>query len=261
MIMVKVTKQQICHKLCSNFGSLLSPIVLVLVLLFSIFIFFSVSESSPSLLTLLIVLLSTMFLVTMTKKKGSLHENLVQDNQKKLEIQPSLEEDITSTTQQSETSQSQVQAQSESSFPLDCESRNITDKGFEVSVEKYEQQADPKSDTSLPSDTESISSSTMSGESSEIHHSRNQNLYISDNLAIYSDDCDDYDEEEDGLIEIKLPNNHFSEFWPECFFKQQRFTELLEEIDEMIEDENLIEIDISKGSTKHQDLRLEKEFS
>ncbi|BAT80595.1 uncharacterized protein HKW66_Vig0253130 [Vigna angularis] len=252
MIMVKVTKQQICHKLCSNFGSLLSPIVLVLVLLFSIFIFFSVSESSPSLLTLLIVLLSTTFLVTMTKKKGSLHENLVQDNQKKLEIQPSLE-DIT--TQQNETCQSQVQAQSESSFPLDCESRNITDKGFEVSVEKYEQQADPKSDT------ESNSSSTMSGESSEIHHSRNQNLDISDNLAIYSDDCDDYDEEEDGLIEIKLPNNHFSEFRPECFFKQQRFTELLEEIDEMNEDENLIEIDISKGSSKHQDLRLEKEFS
>ncbi|XP_027939544.1 uncharacterized protein LOC114193802 [Vigna unguiculata] len=254
MIMVKVTKQQICHKLCSNFCSLLSPILLVLVLLFSLFIFFSLSESSPSLLTLLIALLSTMFLVTMTKKKGFLHENLVQDNQKKLEVELSLG-DIT--TQQSETAQNQVEAKSESSFLLDSESRNITDKGFELIAEEYEQQADPKSDTSLPSDSESNTSSTMSEESTEIRHCRNQNLGISDKLAF---DSDDYDEDEDGLIEIKLPNNHFSELWPECFFKQQGFTELLAEINEMNEDENLIEIDIYKGSTKHQDLRLEKEL-
>ncbi|KAK7371916.1 hypothetical protein VNO80_05283 [Phaseolus coccineus] len=235
MIMMKVTKQQISHKLCPSLGSLL-PITLVLVLLFSIFIFFSVSESSPSLGTLLIALLSTMFLVTLARQKGSLHENLVQDNQKKLELHPSLG-DIT--TQQS------------------CESRNIMDKSFELSAEKYEQIADPKSKTSLPSDTESNTSSTVGGESTEIHHSTNQNLDISDNLEVDSDD--DY-EEEDGLIEIKLPNNHFSEFWPECFFKQQGFTELLAEINEMNEDENLIEIDISKGSTKQKDLRLEKEL-
>jgi len=252
--MVNETKQQICHKLCPNLGSFLLPIILVLALLFSIFIFFSVSESSPSLLTLLIALLSTMFLVTLARQKGSLHENLVQDSQKKLESQPSLE-DIT--TPQSETSKSQVEAQSESSFPLDCESRNIMYKGFELSAEKCEQKADPKSNIPLPSDTESNTSSTMEGESTEIHHSRNQNLDISDNLEFDSDD--DY-EEEDGLIEIKLPNHHFSEFWPECFFKQQGFTELLAEINEMNEDENLIEIDISKGSTKHHDLRLEKEL-
>lgn len=238
MIMVKVTKQQISHKLCPSLGSLLLPITLVLVLLFSIFIFFSVSESSPSLGTLLIALLSTMFLVTLARQKGSLHENLVQHNQKKLELHPSLG-DIT--TQQS------------------CESRNIMDKdkSFELSAEKCEKIADPKSKTSLPSDTESSTSSTMGGESTEIHHSTNQNLDISDNLVFDRDD--DY-EEEDGLIEIKLPNNHFSELWPECFFKQQGFTELLAEINEMNEDENLIEIDISKGSTKHQDLRLEKEL-
>jgi len=179
-----------------------------------------------------------MFLVTLARQKGSLHENLVQHNQKKLELHPSLG-DIT--TQQS------------------CESRNIMDKdkSFELSAEKCEKIADPKSKTSLPSDTESSTSSTMGGESTEIHHSTNQNLDISDNLVFDRDD--DY-EEEDGLIEIKLPNNHFSELWPECFFKQQGFTELLAEINEMNEDENLIEIDISKGSTKHQDLRLEKEL-
>ncbi|CAJ1971510.1 unnamed protein product [Sphenostylis stenocarpa] len=213
-----------------------------------------VSESHHALLTLLIALLSTLFIVALAKQKGSLHENLVQDSQKKLELQPSLG-DVT--TQQSETAQSPVEAQSESSFPLYCESSNFMDKSFELSAEKYVQEADPQSDTSLPSDSESNTSSTMGGESIEIHHSINENLDISDNLAF---DSDGYDDEEDGLIEIQLPNNHFSEFWAECIFKQQGFTELMAEINEMNEDANLIEIDISKGSTKHQDLRLEKEL-
>ncbi|TKY57397.1 hypothetical protein E2542_SST21845 [Spatholobus suberectus] len=172
--MVIVSKQHICHKLCSNFASFL-PTILVLVLVFSIFFFFSVSESSPSLLTLLIALLSTLFLVTLAKKKGPLHGNLVQDNQQKLELQPSLG-DVT--IQQSETAQSQVEAQSESAFPLDCDSSNIMDKSLELIVQKYEQQADPQSDTSLPSDSESSTNSTMS-ESIEIHHNRNQNIDIS----------------------------------------------------------------------------------
>ncbi|KAH1092631.1 hypothetical protein GLYMA_14G013800v4 [Glycine max] len=250
--MVKVTKQQICHNLCCYFASFL-PIILVLVLLFSISFFFSVSESFPSLLTLLIALLSTLFLVTLAKKKGSLHENLVQDNQQNLELQPSLG-DVT--VQQNETSERQAEAHSESSFPLDCESSNIMDTSFELSARKYEQQADPQSDSSLPSDSESTASSTMDEESIEIHRNRNQNLDISDSLVFDYD----VDGEEDGLIEIKLPNNHFPEFLPESIFKQQGLTELLAEINEMNEDENLIEIDISKGSTKHQDLRLEKEL-
>ncbi|KAG5053456.1 hypothetical protein glysoja_025934 [Glycine soja] len=254
MIMVKVSKQQICHNLCCYFASFF-PIILVLVLLFSISFFFSVSESSPSLLTLLIALLSTLFLVTLAKKKGSLHENLVQDNQQKLELQPSLE-DVT--IQQNETAERQAEAHSESSFSLDCESRNIMDTSFVLSAEKYyEQKADPQSDTSLPSDSESTTSSTMDEESIKIHHNTDQNLDISDSLVF---DYDVDEEEEDGLIEIKLPNNYFLEFLPESIFKQQGLTELWAEINEMNEDENLIEIDISKGSTEHQDLRLEKEL-
>lgn len=252
--MVKVSKQQICHNLCCYFASFF-PIILVLVLLFSISFFFSVSESSPSLLTLLIALLSTLFLVTLAKKKGSLHENLVQDNQQNLELQPSLG-DVT--VQQNETSERQAEAHSESSFSLDCESRNIMDTSFVLSAEKYyEQKADPQSDTSLPSDSESTTSSTMDEESIKIHHNTDQNLDISDSLVF---DYDVDEEEEDGLIEIKLPNNYFLEFLPESIFKQQGLTELWAEINEMNEDENLIEIDISKGSTKHQDLRLEKEL-
>ncbi|XP_020206885.1 uncharacterized protein LOC109791929 [Cajanus cajan] len=252
MIMVKVTEKQSCHKLGSNFSSFLPIIlVLVLVLVLSIFFFFLVSESSPFLLTLLIALLSTLFLVTLTKKKVSLHENFVQDNQQKLELQLSL--DVI--TQQSETSQSQVEAESESAFPLDSESSNISDESFELSAEKYEQKADPQADTSLPSDSESSTSSTMGEEGIEIHHIRNQNVDIYDSFPIGNDE-----EEEDGLIEIKLPNNHFSELLPESIFKQQGLKELLAEINEMNDDENLIEIDISKGSTKYQDLRLDKEL-
>ncbi|KAL2316646.1 hypothetical protein Fmac_030522 [Flemingia macrophylla] len=251
MIMVIANKQQTSDKLGSNFSNFL-PIILALVLVLSICLFFSVYESSSSLLTLLIALLSTLFLVTLAKKKGSLRENFVQDNQQKLELQPSLG-DVTN--QQSETAQSQVEAQSESAFPLDCEISNIIVESVELSAEKYEQQADPQSDTSLPSDSESSTSSTMDEEGIEIHHIRNQNFDVHDSFSF-----DDDEEEENGLIEIKLPNNHLLEFLPESLLKQQGLTELLAEINEMNDDENLIEIDISKGSTKYQDLRLEKEL-
>ncbi|XP_061345979.1 uncharacterized protein LOC133291697 [Gastrolobium bilobum] len=255
--MEEIRKQQICHKLCSNMATFL----LVLVL-FSVFFFFSVSVFSPSLLTLLITLLSTMFLVILTKKKGSPHENLVQDNLQKSEIHPSLG-DVTQTeaTQQGEIAERQEQqaeAQSCSSFPLDSESSNIMDKSFELTAQMYEQQSDPQSDSSFPSDSESSTDSIIS-ESFEIDHNRTQNLGISDSLA-----SDNDDDEEDGLIEIKLPSGHFSGLTEdpnqklESNFYQQGLRELLAEINEMNEDENLIEIDISMGSTKYQDLRLKE---
>ncbi|KAK7320318.1 hypothetical protein VNO77_29687 [Canavalia gladiata] len=261
MIMERVTKQQICHKLASTLATFLSTILALV--LFSFFFFFSVSEFSPSLLTLLIALLSTLFLVSLTKKKGSLHENLVQDNLHKSQLQASLDVTHTEGTQQSEAAQrheQQAETLSDSSIPLDCESSKIIDKSFQLNAQEYEQQADPLSDTSLPSDSESSPSSIM-GVSFEIDHNRNQNVDISHSFAFDNDE----EEEEDGLIEIKLPNNNFSvltqdpdqklvsKFFPESLFKQQCFTELLAEINEMNEDENLIEIDISMRSSKFQD--------
>lgn len=272
MNMEKVTKQQICHMLGSIFSTFLPITILVLVLFSLFFFFFSVSESSPYLFTLLIALLSTMLLVTLIKKKGSLPENLAQDNNMhKPELQPSIEA-VTQTeaTKQSETAQRQEQkaeAQSHSSsFQLDSESSNIMDENLELNAEIYEQEDDQHSDSSLPSDNESSTTgSIIGGGSFEIDHSRNQDMNVSDSL----DDDDEEEEDEDGLIEIKLASSNFSGLTedpkekfetdlPEYIFKQQGLMELLAEINEMNEDENLIEIDISKGSTKYQDFRFEE---
>ncbi|KAF6153751.1 hypothetical protein GIB67_000984 [Kingdonia uniflora] len=69
--------------------------------------------------------------------------------------------------------------------------------------------------------------------------------------------------DDDSFIEIALPGGHyicpkeepkvmyhrsFSEFLPESLFRQEGFMELLAEINEMNEEENMIEIDISMGS-------------
>ncbi|KAK7301444.1 hypothetical protein RJT34_12308 [Clitoria ternatea] len=222
----------------------------------SVLFLFSVSESSSSsLVTFVIALLSTLFLVTMARTKGSRQENLVQDNMQK----PSLGE-VNVVTQQSETAESykeqaEAQSQHESSFPLDCERSNIMDRCFEHNAHMYDQQVVPHSDTLLPSDSESF----------EIDHNKDQNMDISESLMFDSDD-----EKEDGLIEIKLPSNHFygltedsyqrfeTNFLPRSIFNQQGLTELLAEIND---DENLIEIDISMGSTNYQDFRLKKELA
>jgi hypothetical protein len=83
-----------------------------------------------------------------------------------------------------------------------------------------------------------------------------------------SRDCSDGSiSDEDSLIEISLPGGHYicdheedeviynlqnklPDFAPGSFFKQHGLMELLAELNEMNEEENLIEIDISVGSIK-----------
>ncbi|KAJ6401474.1 hypothetical protein OIU84_016808 [Salix udensis] len=84
-----------------------------------------------------------------------------------------------------------------------------------------------------------------------------------------SRDCSDGSiSDEDSLIEISLPSGHYicdheeedevnynlqkklPDFAPGSFFKQQGLMEILAELNEMNEEENLIEIDISMGSIK-----------
>ncbi|KAK7276963.1 hypothetical protein RIF29_18112 [Crotalaria pallida] len=193
-----------------------------------------------------------MFLITLAKKKGSPDENLVQHNLQEcdqLELQPSLG-DVTHTeiTKEKETSKRNDEKAEAPFPPLNSESSNcsILYKFFEHNDHhKNEQHADLVSDFSLPSDSK-ISAGSIMGESFEI---------------------DDVVEEEDSLIEIKLPSSHLNGliedagpqrkmesnltvFLPESIFKQQGLLELLAEINEMNEDDSLIEIDISMGSSK-----------
>ncbi|KAL1307321.1 hypothetical protein HN51_049282 [Arachis hypogaea] len=227
--MEKVSIQQIFCKLCP-----LLPFVLVLVL-FSLLYFFSVFESFPhSLFTTLVALFTTLFLVTLTRTKWSIDEkNLVQDNNlKKLESSlPSLLGDVTK--------ESEINAD-----------------------EKYEEQH---------ADQDSESQSTSSFENDQ---ERSENYGMISNSDVDDVDEEEEEEEEDSLIEIKLPNRYLVEepkqkfesnltelFLPEYMFKQKGLMDLLEEINEINEDENLIEIDISMGSTKCQDFRLKKELA
>ncbi|XP_019431060.1 PREDICTED: uncharacterized protein LOC109338309 [Lupinus angustifolius] len=204
MTMEKANKQQIFSKLCSISGTLVLPLILSLVL-FSFLVFISISKPFPFLLTLCIILLSTMFLVTLTKKKGYQEKNLVHDKLQKKELQNSIDVTQTVVSQQSESTES-----------------------------------------------ESSTGSIMCG-SFEIDHNGNQNVSVSDNSASENDDYDD--EEEDNLIEIKLQRSFLCDLAEEPKqklesnlpdFMEQGLMELLAEINE---DENLIEIDISMGST------------
>ncbi|CAJ2633751.1 unnamed protein product [Trifolium pratense] len=220
------------------------------------------------LFILLIVFLSAMLLLfTLTKKKGSLCENLVEDNSmQKSEFEPLLG-DVAQieAIQESETSHNQGEVESYPSFPLDGESNNIIDKKFELNAQKHEQQDDPYSDSSFPSDSESSTGSIID-ESFEIDLRINQDMSLSDNFASDNEEeDDDEDEEEDGLIEIKLPSSNFSSLNEDIeeyskqnldfIFKEQGLMDLLAEINE---DENLIEIDIFNGSTKYQDFRFKE---
>ncbi|KAK7302291.1 hypothetical protein RJT34_13177 [Clitoria ternatea] len=270
MIMEKANMQQICSKLYSNIYTFL-PTILFLVL-FSFFFFLSISKSFPFLLTISIVLLSTMFLVTLTKKKGSQDETIVQDElHKERLLQPSLH--VHQESENAENHEQLAEAHSDYSFPSDSESSNfsIMDATFELNVQEHKLQVDLDSDSSLPSDSESSSGSIV-GEVFEIDHNEKQNVSGSNSLA---SEYDEGEEEEDSLIEINIPSNHFSDltedpkqnlesklpdFLPDSIFMQQGLLELLAEINEMNDDENLIEIDISMGSTSGPDFRLKHEL-
>ncbi|XVF31911.1 hypothetical protein REPUB_Repub17cG0035400 [Reevesia pubescens] len=88
----------------------------------------------------------------------------------------------------------------------------------------------------------------------------------------YSDDGSISDE--DSLIEISLPGGHYvshkadepnkysmqhklSNFMPETIFQQRSLMELLAEFNDMNEEDNLIEIDISMGSIKCSRFEIE----
>ncbi|KAK4275327.1 hypothetical protein QN277_018429 [Acacia crassicarpa] len=244
--------QQIHSNVCSCLVSLVLSTILIMFLLFcSLFFFFPpVSESSwPVLiLTIPIVLLSTLFLlVTLRKKKGSKPEedgSLVQEMKMQKE---ELQTEIALIDNEQE-----AESQSDSSFPSDSETTSCS-----AMDEKFELNASKITTTSLPSDAETES---INGETESLELDQNSTRV----LGIYesSDSENEEEDDDDDLIEINLPSSNFCglgkelgqrlesklpDFLPEAMFKQEGLMELLAEINEMNEDENLIEIDISMG--------------
>lgn len=78
---------------------------------------------------------------------------------------------------------------------------------------------------------------------------------VVDNYDSYSD-LDGSISDEESLIEISLPSGHLMDKHKQKF-NQQSLMELLAEFNEMFEEENLIEIDISMGSIKCSRFEIE----
>jgi hypothetical protein len=76
------------------------------------------------------------------------------------------------------------------------------------------------------------------------------------NYDSYSYDLDGSISDEESLIEISLPSGHLLDQHKQDF-NQQSLMELLAEFNEMYEEENLIEIDISIGSIKCSRFEIE----
>lgn len=113
----------------------------------------------------------------------------------------------------------------------------------------------------ITSESDCLGRSSTSDQDSEVE-------WLFQDKMFQSRECSDGSiSDEDSLIEISLPGGHYicdheedeviynlqnqlPDFAPGSFFKQHGLMELLAELNEMNEEENLIEIDISMGSIK-----------
>lgn len=121
----------------------------------------------------------------------------------------------------------------------------------------------------FPSDSDTIDRDSVSSENIELDWMRCNNIAGQNGLVISSGSVSEDDE--DGLIEIAIPgstdhstsnlseeeprqkvrsNNLPDDFLPESFMRQQGLLEIFADVNEVNEEENLIEIDISMGSIK-----------
>lgn len=137
----------------------------------------------------------------------------------------------------------------------------------EIGVSKEE---DVQSDSE-----ESSAGDSVSSESFELDWIYGSNKNEDQKSMIFTSESVSEQEEEDGLIEIAIPcsdsvplseeketlkqrkQSSLSKFLPESLIKQQDLLELLADINEVNEEENLIEIDLSMGSIKCSRLEIE----
>jgi hypothetical protein len=93
--------------------------------------------------------------------------------------------------------------------------------------------------------------------SQDLLSSESQEDYLSSSEGSEVDQSYDYSDgsisDEESLIEIALPSGHYVDMQKDesNYFNEQILMDLLSEFNEVIEEENLIEIDISMGSIKY----------
>ncbi|XP_065862640.1 uncharacterized protein [Euphorbia lathyris] len=200
---------------------------------------------SPFLVTVSILCLSTIFLLIVSKKKSSSVKNPPENQQVEQEVNQETEAVnlLSSAAQESQISEFQdYQVES-----TDCPSASESSDGFSASEDFELNWA--------------------------CFDNLGKNVAVSEILGFSNDD--DEEDEDDNLIEINFPDNSSAELneeseeklqidfdfndeseakmqteLPESMFRQEGFMELLEEFNEVTEEENLIEIDLSMGSIK-----------
>ncbi|KAG6689967.1 hypothetical protein I3842_11G199900 [Carya illinoinensis] len=248
--MAKTAGKRICSLLCFSRPLWLCIAVLVPCLVFSYFLSFGFH---PFLVTIPILVLSTLLIVTFKRKKVVLDENIVQDDHQGLNCgQKNLRGKEVGENLQT---------------PLETATQTEAVQQNEVGL-MHEYQVESPSDILFSSDSESSNDSNLGGSFDLDLKSSN---YMEQIAAI--SDVSVSDEDDDSLIEISLPvsksgglegepkqlkpQSYLPGLLPDSIFKQQGLMELLAEINEMNEEENLIEIDLSMGSIKCSRLEIE----
>ncbi|CAI0378808.1 unnamed protein product [Linum tenue] len=145
----------------------------------------------------------------------------------------------------------------------------VAEKTDNEACELHEYQVDS---TEFPSDDESSSDDSLRSEIFELKWMKPFNNNVGQSLAFCESSASDYDEleDDDDLIEISLPPNESSVYvdevssigmlsWEEEEEEEEEegMMEVVEEIDEVNEEDNLIEIDLSIGSIKFPSFDME----
>lgn len=220
------------------------------------FVYFLGFGLSPFLLSFPVMILSTVFLLKCTKKKVILDENpagnlLYSQN---ILLEKELKEGLNQVVETEKQKINELQP------ILETISENETAQQSESGkIHEYQEEM-----VDTPSESEESTVDSEKSQSFELKWISSTNMGQDFSIS-ESSFSEDEEEDYDNLIEISLPGSDSSgqeeelkqkmqpnlpDFLPESVFSQQGFMELLADINEMNEEENLIEIDISMGSIK-----------
>ncbi|CAK7324508.1 unnamed protein product [Dovyalis caffra] len=244
-------ERQISSSLHFFTPSLLFVAVFVASLIFTCFLLYGISTF---LVTISILFLSTIFIVKFSKKKVTV-----------VGISAEEESPICCCPQSILEKEVLEELNPEVEPIINCDASQQSD-----ACDMHEYHVEP---TDFPSDSDS-SDDFPASENFELSWRCSENVgrSIGVSESSISDDDDDDDEDGDGLIEISLPQNNsvdcneeskkksdsnMPDYLPDSIFRQQGLMELFAEINEVNEEENLIEIDLSMGSIKCSRFEIE----
>ncbi|XWS47307.1 hypothetical protein CRYUN_Cryun14cG0141200 [Craigia yunnanensis] len=212
---------------------------------------FFIFGSLSILFTSIVLILSTVLFIFSKRKPKLVEKSVKEEIHKSVQESSPQIEDILASKQQNESQNNTQQKQASEG------------EGDSYQIRDYLVRS-----PDVLSETECLDQLSTT-EDSEVDWPFRENM---DQSPDYSDDGSISDE--DSLIEISLPGGHYvshkedeynkynmqqklPDFMPESIFQQRNLMELLAEFNDMNEEENLIEIDISMGSIKCSRFKIE----